>query len=791
MKYFGITQQCAAWLLDRKHVQEVVHDLLRDATGLKVLQQADFAESQLRLAGSSDGEVLTMWNVDYLSGTGEEPWGFIRLSEPAGLFLEPAISKEVFERCLYVINQRLQALLIDTAFIHRKQEHGIHTCLAGRGEDARHFSIAFKEWTVGTGHASVRSVICIGPLWSFDQLIRTLTAESDKLMPLSLKADELAASRRKRPVLNGDYFVSLRNAVAPASEHETPTGFEQVQAAIEVPAQADAYRTIHWTYEDWIRPDSPLSKTQRGILESDALDRHPIRIIGPGGSGKTLLMLLITMRLLLRARTQENPIRVLYIVHNQQMTMKVKERFTVLGAQVFLDGKIPQVLEIRTLSSLARGYMQLEDQIVIDVDAEKTKEFQLETIKSALTETIDRKTDSIEKAASDLLLRVRDDLKVRDAFSRLLMAEISVAIKAHELHEDRRRYVESERPLSRFHGALNVKERDFVYAVFESYHRQVFEEYQVLDSDDLAISLLGKLRTPISQLRRKTEGFDYVMIDETQLFNENERRVFSLLTKGTTPHVPIALALDEAQEPYGFTSAGLGVLGIDSIENETLPNSHRSTKPILDLAFHILQQTTDLFCADFPDFTSIGRSMAPNEHRAASFPRIVEASDESANLGRFVARRVGELRRANIRQIAVICHADSYWSVLEDELKRSRDLPLYVLRQRGENLTPDQPVVVLSRPSYVGGQEFDAVILVGLEQGVAPPVLRESPALAAALEQQVLREMYLSVTRARFQVIVALSANAYPNGILCTAAGAGLIRWDRKATREQLSLPSM
>ncbi len=350
----------------------------------------------------------------------------------------------------------------------------------------------------------------------------------------------------------------------------------------------------------------------------------------------------------------------------------------------------------RTLSSLARDYMQLEDQIVIDVDAEKTKEFQLETVKLALAETIECRGDLLDKAGSHLMTVVKSNETVRDVFARLLMAEISVAIKAHELHEDRKRYVESERPLSRLHGALTMKEREFVYAVFESYHRQVFEEYQVLDSDDLAISLLGKLRTPIRQLKRRTEGFDYVMVDETQLFNENERRVFPLLTKGTRSYVPIALALDEAQESYGYTSAGLGVLGIDCIENETLPDSHRSTKPIVDLAFYLLQQTTDLFSADFPDFTAIGRSMAPLDHPAAAFPEVVEAGDEASNVGRFVARRVGELRRSNIRQIGVICHADIYWAILEGELKRSRDLPLQVLKQRGENLSPDQPIVVLS-----------------------------------------------------------------------------------------------
>src|SRR5450759_779676 len=127
MTYFGFTQQCAEWMLDRKGLCELIHDTLRDAEGLRPLQHADIVEGPLRVACSGDGELLAIWNIDYLSGTGEEPWGFIRLAQPVGLFGDHRISKEVFERCLYVANQRLQALLIDGAYIHRTRDNGVHT----------------------------------------------------------------------------------------------------------------------------------------------------------------------------------------------------------------------------------------------------------------------------------------------------------------------------------------------------------------------------------------------------------------------------------------------------------------------------------------------------------------------------------------------------------------------------------------------------------------------------------------------------------------------------------------
>src|SRR6185312_17391577 len=93
-------------------------------------------------------------------------------------------------------------------------------------------------------------------------------------------------------------------------------------------------------------------------------------------------------------------------------------------------------------------------------------------------------------------------------------------------------------------------------------------------------------------------------------------------------------------------------------------------------------------------------------HPLVARPRVEIAGGDS-KLGKFVLRRIRDLRKANIRQIAVICHADQYW---DDVLKalRGTDLPLQVLEERGVKLPVNQPVVILTKPAYVGGQEFDA-----------------------------------------------------------------------------------
>jgi len=516
-------------------------------------------------------------------------------------------------------------------------------------------------------------------------------------------------------------------------------------------------------------------------LISDALDHHPLRIVGPGGSGKTLLMQLLAVKILTVARGIGKPARILYVVHNAPMRDKVQQRFEVLLGQPISSWRDGQHIEVSTLSDYGRDQLEIDFTNVIDADAHEAKLFQLEQVSQALRECMQDQEKIVKE--SPLLTDVRKSPDLQQVFAVLVMVEISTAIKGHGLEGDKRRYVESQLSLSRFHGVLKPKEREFVYDIFMRYHKSVFEHYQVLDTDDIALSLLGRLRTPLWELKRKSMGYDYVFVDETQLFNENERRVLPLLTKGNTVHVPIALALDEAQQLYGQRSAGLATIGIKDITNESLPSIHRSTRAIVKLAFFVIQRCTELFSADFPDFTKIADEMAPESHPLAIPPQFETAKNGTTGLAAAIEQRVRILRKKTIRQIAVICHSDQYWAPILEMLQGS-NLPLYVIEQRGKKLPVDQPIVVLARPAHIGGQEFDAVILVGLEQGVTPPRVTGNDALAAAVEQQALREIYLAVTRARFQIVIMLSHRANPTPVLRDAAKSGLIKSEETGDRK-------
>src|SRR5207244_2492923 len=122
----------------------------------------------------------------------------------------------------------------------------------------------------------------------------------------------------------------------------------------------------------------------------------------------------------------------------------------------------------------------------------------------------------------------------------------------------------------------------------------------------------------------------------------------------------------------------------------------------------------------------------------------------------------------------VVCHAERYWEEINNTLSNC-GISYVRLDQRGERLDTARPLVAVARPETIGGQEFDAVVAVGLEQGVVPPRVSSNQALSVALEQQALREMYVSFTRARFRLILVNSHRSAPTAIIAEAARAGFI----------------
>jgi hypothetical protein len=195
---------------------------------------------------------------------------------------------------------------------------------------------------------------------------------------------------------------------------------------------------------------------------------------------------------------------------------------------------------------------------------------------------------------------------------------------------------------------------------------------------------------------------------------------------------------------------------------------------IAKAAFFVISNSTALFDPDFPDFTI--ETLAHTVAEGDDLPKLV-CRKSTETLVRAVVRQVRAARREQrCNHIAIICHADSYWESLKAGLELElSDLDFSVLIERGQRLDPQHKFTVLAKPEYIGGQEFEAVICVGLESGKVPKVTGTAVQLDEALSQQALRDIYLSFSRARQILRIVNELGSAPSPILQQAVDEGYI----------------
>ncbi|NRA93762.1 MAG: UvrD-helicase domain-containing protein, partial [Psychroserpens sp.] len=735
MKYLAIPQKTAEWLVKKTIISNNIVQWLQDKPSLNQIGEGVITYDSIRIT-SIDNQILCIWNNDYLIGSGDEKWGVLRLEGELGLYGKMDRFKNTFEDFIFIVSKRLQGLKVThPSRLHLSLGDHLHAVSNTSRKDTYH--IIFKDITIPiAGGTKLQSLISTGtaPDNRRQRQISQIL-DDEQLMEKIVKSSNYAPAQSKsKPILDIPYFSKL-----------VINKIKMVDPVLDAPelkedhiVEEQQYLTIEYSYEDWIAEGSPLNEVQRSILFSNSLLSRPIRIMGAAGTGKSLLMQLLAIKRLKYAEERGEPVKIIYICHNNEMSASVTDRFDTLGAiKYIVDDNSQQKLIISTLFEYCvETNKDLSDQMIMSTDAYQNKEYQKSIIARHLGETIDEynKKGALKEAEYPIISQIIE-ANAREVFIEVVANEIGVAIKGRIENFYEQLYTESEAPLSRLHSMLNVSERQFIYKVFSKYHDEMFVKGQKLDSDDVAISFLQLKKTPIWNLQRQTEGFDFVFIDETQLFNDNERQLFSLITKTNKTHVPIAIALDEAQDLKGGVHRGFASLGIPDLDNKVLTNVHRCTQSILNLAFHVIQRTTDLFGSEFPNFTNSTVSLVNEEGIDNAKPLLVTAKDDLATE---VLNQVTSLRTGNNRKICVVIHSNRHWNKIMKKLQSELNGSLVLLERRGEVLPTDKPTIALARPESVGGQEFEVVISVGLEDGVVPERVSYQP-LQLAFEQQALR----------------------------------------------------
>lgn len=520
-----------------------------------------------------------------------------------------------------------------------------------------------------------------------------------------------------------------------------------VDEDVLIERSGESYHLFSLTYQQWIDKSSPLTPGQRRVIGHKV--EGPLRIHGPGGSGKTLVLILKTLSILSDAQDKDERCYVLFAVTSDAVNRTVRAAIEVIDNRGFLatTKSDPQYLDISTLHGWCMQELGIENgnAYVLERDPKESKQKQRRILNDVLEEVLAERYESKRRILSeDFVARIEGD---RNALLRDLVWEIGIRIKGRGLRTaDRDRYFDPK--FKTFLGPrATLFDKHFLFYLFEQYERR-FKEENLLDTDDVVLSMSARLSASLWDRQRIRMGFDYVMVDETHLFNENERRVLPLLTRGDREYPRLIMTFDEAQSIGGQRNVDLEEVGIKGTQRRNLKEVHRSSPDIFALARDLVERSPLAFTEFLTSKMKV--SMTNKELERCRKP-FLHTVGRNMSLGGATAEIAKKLRAKGYYRVALISFDVVGYEEMLTELRGNLDVVIEIA-ERGEKLgaAPRQGIYFMS-PEACGGLEFDAVLLIGADLGRVPVPLGDiSQEGYQSNVEEAYMELYTAVTRAKY-----------------------------------------
>jgi hypothetical protein len=536
----------------------------------------------------------------------------------------------------------------------------------------------------------------------------------------------------------------------------------------------------HQAYDTWLHL---LTMDQKSFVTSDLV--APKRVDGPAGSGKTVTLSLAAVHSMIAAEEKGVDHQAIFITHSEASRRSIEIMLMSMGGDQFITSQpAPRRLQVMTLQAYCADILRTEisPTELVDPDAFDAKQLQEMYVEEAL-KLAKVELSTFERFMSSTFKEYLEQEEIGLKIS-MLKHEIAVVIKGRS-NESFDTYKQIP-PLSTGLPISNEADKGFVWRVYEHYREQL-EIGGQFDTDDVVLTALSQLSTPIWRRRRLRYGFDAVFVDETHLFNMNELSVFHHLTKSDA-RFPIAFAVDRSQaigDRGWVNDIDLSVLvpGAKDLQtNKTdLRSIFRSSPDIVNLAFTITSSGASLFTNFEDPLLKAHSNMSFEEEKKAEVPFYSDCATDRALIERAfsVADELRSSMATSRGEIAIIAFTEELFAELQREAF-ARGKPVEILKQRNDNEVANRARTtsrfVLSLPDYVGGLEFDGVVLVGVDEGRFPPKITSQRSESKAyMAYSAHNRLYVAISRARYRVAILGTKERGPSSLLGAALASEIL----------------
>lgn len=537
-------------------------------------------------------------------------------------------------------------------------------------------------------------------------------------------------------------------------------------------------------FEKWQRL---LTDEQMKFVQSDWSVPH--RLEGPAGTGKTLCLVLKAINTLNTCAQNTMPHKMVFVVPSDELAETIKNRLIGNGGGDYIVDNIsgyeekPQTISVITLQKLCAQLLNYEvaESEFLDRDSVESKNTQLLYLDQIIS---DIKSKDLVAISAFLSKDFFSFLNSEDAWTlaQLLRHEVSVVIKGRANGA-----LETYKSIPPLDYGLPVKtpqDKEYIFRKFLDYQDRL-ESSNQYDIDDIVISAVGQLDTPIWRRRRQQLGFDSIFIDEVHLFNLNEISVLHFLTKRPTS-VPISYSIDRSQavgdigwNDYDFYNA-LGTDQCSSSNRNSVTAVFRSSSEIIELAFCVTASGASLFTNFENPLDLATETFTADEEKKCAKPCVSYVADDS-DIALATYRQVDQMAKAlqsgrdNI--LVIVFDEEILGSIKQDWRQTNKGFK--TLEKRGDFAALAEAgragCPVISTPELVGGLEFGGVVLVGCDKGRLPPNGSTSEFGRAYLNYRAHNNLYVAITRAKYRVEFIVNQNRGVSDILRRALDTRLL----------------
>jgi hypothetical protein len=579
------------------------------------------------------------------------------------------------------------------------------------------------------------------------------------------------------------YLDQFRTQVA--SSEKLPAKPAEIES-LRVTALDDEVQTLLPPQQGFTRWLTLVTDNQRKFIEQPLTAPH--RIEGPAGTGKTLSLILKCISGLKNAERKGEEHRSLFVAHSEATRKTIEDLFTANDADNFAGRDRytnKQSLQITTLHELCGQLLNTEisENEFLDRDAMESKNAQLLYVTEAVHEVLARDLETHRRFLSADFLKFLSE-EDEWTISEMVQHEVSVLIKGRA-DEDLDKY--KRMPYLGYGLPVrNSSDRGFVFVIFQAYQDKLRASAQ-FDTDDIVLTAIGQLNTPIWRRRRQREGFDSIFIDETHLFNMNELSVFHYLSRSDSSY-PIAYSVDRSQSlgDRGWNSEavestfGQGT-SVEGSSRTVMKSIFRSSPEIVNLAFSVTSSGATLFTNFENPLTFASSAFTEEQERRSAPPEYFSyPHDDDMTKGAFThAEEMVRSVEGSKHDILIVAFDPTVLEMLV-RYANLTNKPIEVISRRGDievvKRAQKAGRFVLGLADYVGGLEFCGVVLVGVDNGRLPPTRTQATADSLNfLSYASHGRLYVAIMRAKYRVDILGTDQRGPSRLLIPAFENGAL----------------